>query len=181
MSETKNTLSLLLFFSYLLLLTYCREFQEIKINSKIEVEIHPENDTVFNFTISENELTQGNFLVFSTQPEDYLKPAFIYISSSPKISADKRDFSSQESGKNIIFVNKSYIQNQEGDSKNLYLFLNTLVETNVELEVHLINNINLEEYQGIRPRLSLSDIVETNVISYTYKTTENGKNNKIRF
>ena len=181
MSETKKTLSLLLFFSYLLLLTYCREFQEIKINSKIEVEIYPENDTVFNFTISENELAPGNFLVFSTKPEDYLKPAFIYISSSPEISADKRDFSSQESGKNIIFVNKSYIQNQEGDSKNLYLFLNTLVETKVELEVHLISNINLEEYQGIRPRLSLSDIVETNVISYTYKTTENGKNKKILF
>ena len=96
MSKLRFIFSLLLFFYYSQLLVYCAKIPIIEIGTKLN--ISSKNNTLYDFVISEDQLKQGKFVVFSTKTENYLKPAFIYISITNKTSPspDDRDFSSQE-------------------------------------------------------------------------------------
>ena len=184
MSKLRFIFSLLLFFYYSQLLVYCAKIPIIEIGIGTKVKISSKNNTLYDFVISEDQLKQGKFVVFSTNTEKYLKPAFIYISITNKTSPspDDRDFSSQELGNNIIFVNNSYLQKNEVDSKyHLYVKILLMYETTVEFEVYQLNNIPLENYHGIRTKLILKDIIEPNIISFTYKNTEKKTKKKILF
>ena len=160
----------------------CQEIPEITVGTNLTINLSPNTNYLYNFVINETQLDEGQFIVFSTNPNEYLKPAFIYIALTPDKppSPDNRDYSSQETGKNIIFINKTEIENQEGELKYLYLCINSLEETTVELEVKFLHNISLEDYKGIRPKLKLGDISGSKkIISFTYNTTEYG-NKKIK-
>ena len=181
MSEPKIILLSLLFFSSLISLINSQDIPEIKVGDKISIKVEPNKNILYNFVISNEQLAEGQLFVFSTKPEEYLKPAFIYISLTQEKppSPDNRDFSSQELGQNIIFINKAEIENQEGDKKYLYICINSLEETTVELEVNFIKIISLDLYKGFKPKLKLKDISSNNLISFNYNKTEYNNKKKI--
>ena len=168
---------------YLSKITICQEIPEVSVGTKLTINVAPNKASLYNFAIAENQLEQGKFFVFSTKPVEYLKPAFIYISltSEKPPSPDNRNFSSQEAGKNIIFINKALIADQKGEKKYLYICINSLVDTTVEFEINFINNVSLNDYEGIRPKLKLEDISNLDIISYTYHKAESEKQKKILF
>ena len=179
---SKSKTSLILFF-FIFSFSNSQEIEEITIGYKTKIKVEPNKNILFNFAISQGRLTEGQFFVFSTRPEDNLKPAFIYISlaSEKPPSPDNRDFAAQKIGQNILFINKNETENQEGEKKYLYICINSLEETTVDFEVNFVNNISLDLYQGIRPKLKLTDISNTDLISFTYKKTEYINTKKILF
>ena len=125
------------------------------------------------FESTEEQLSAGNILAFSTTPEeDFLKPGFIYASleESIKSSLDYRNFSSQEMGQNILYINK----NNLNENKNLHILIKSLTETNIRLKVSIINEIPLEENPLIRHKLKISDI-SNDLITFTKKNNINKK------
>ena len=119
MSQRKIIFLLLFYTFYSAFLANCQEPQEISVGTKIQITVEPNKNMLYNFVIPLDQLADGNFFVFSTKPEDYLKPAFMYISltSEKPPSPDNRDYSAQEIGKNVIIINKSEIEKQEGTKK----------------------------------------------------------------
>ena len=127
----------------------------------------------FYFESTEEQLSAGNILAFSTTPdEDFLKPGFIYASleESIKSSLDYRNFSSQEMGQNILYINK----NNLNENKNLHILIKSLTETNIRLKVSIINEIPFEENPLIRHKLKISDI-SNDLITFTKKNNINKK------
>ena len=148
-------------FIFSILLNFC--FQSgiysqkiINIRTKEKINI---TSTGANFTL-ELQMSDINiddkYIAISTTPKDYLKPAFIYVTldegKSP--SPDYRNFSSQEIGRNILYL-KSYFFYQ--NPKNIYIFIKSLEETEIELEIFKGSVINLAEFpMGFKHKLNLS-------------------------
>ena len=180
--------SVSLFLSVLLFLLFylgpfsqCQEFSEITIGEKVSINVEPKNPLFFKFIVTQNEIDQGQFLAFSTTPLDYLLPVFIYISktSNPKPSPDNREFSSQELGQNIVYINKNEIMEQEGEKKFLYICLKSFETASAEFEVSLLKTISLEKYKGFRHKVKLEDFIDSFLITFSYNKTNDNNKKKI--
>ena len=98
------------------------------------------------------------YLAISTTPDEYHKPAFIYLAyeNSKFVSPDYRNFSSQEIGKNILYIKaKTFLFTEEINSFNIFIY--SLEETKVRLQVFVGEHILLQEYpKGFRHSVNLS-------------------------
>ena len=113
---------------------------------------------------------ETHYLAISTTPEEYLKPAFIYVSYENETfaSLNYRNFSSQELGRNILYININ--DNMYNDVSNLNVYIYSLEETKVRLQVYLGENIFLQDFPPeFRHKINLSI------------TTNDYNNNKTHF
>ena len=112
--------------------------------------------------------------MLSTTPNDYYKPLFIYISTTEIPEERKREYASTQLGINYIFIHKSNLKDG-----NLYIRVSSIENTIAKLKTSLVNEIKLEEYKAIRPKLKLKDISNSNLISFNYNKTEYKNTKKI--
>ena len=154
-------------FSLLFLISFhCSQKIEINIGFNQSVDLTIEG-ALYSLEINANDIQkEDKFIAISTTPSDYLKPAYIYISSDvgQNPSPDFRNFSSQEIGRNIIYLRAcDYYQISEPIVLNI--FIKPLFNTIVQLEVYKGNNINLGDFSvGVKHKLNLymfSDFAET--------------------
>ena len=154
-------------FSLLFLISFhCSQKIEINIGFNQSVDLTIEG-ALYSLEINANDIQkEDKFIAISTTPSDYLKPAYIYISSDvgQNPSPDYRNFSSQEIGRNIIYLRAcDYYQISEPIVLNI--FIKPLFNTIVQLEVYKGNNINLGDFSvGVKHKLNLymfSDFAET--------------------
>ena len=148
---------------------YTEKYEDaIEINTEKTIELQAGKYMSYKLKYNEEDLKNGKILIIFTTPNDYLKPGFIYISTGQTPDFKNREYASTQIGINHIFLDKSIIEN----GNTLYISVSSLEDTTVKLKASLKNEINLEEYKGIRPKLKLTDISNTNLISFTYKKTE---------
>jgi hypothetical protein len=144
---------ILLFFSFHSL--KASEIINIGFNQNIEVK---DLGSLYSLEIKVDEIkTEDKFIAISTTPVDYQKPAYIYIApdGDQDPSPDYRKYSSQEIGRNIVYLRASdYYQISEPIVLNI--FIQPLFDTKVQFEVYKGSNINLGEYStGIKHKLNL--------------------------
>ena len=139
-------MSKLKFFIYLVYLislqasVFCKiEPKKISIGSTEQFELNQENS--FNqYFILEYDINtiNGEYLIISTIPEDYLIPGYIYASfEEQNPSADSNLFSSQILGKNNIYINSYNLTK----FTHLYINIHSLKKCNITLESSLNKNI----------------------------------------
>ena len=111
----------------------------------------------FTLEIKKNELdSEDKYIAISTTPKDYATPAFIYVTlDEGKFPfPDYRNYSSQEIGRNIIYLKSSDFYQKEA---RINIFIQSLTETEVELEIFKGSAINLSEFPaGFKHKLKLS-------------------------
>ena len=154
-------------FSLLFLISFhCSQKIEINIGFNQSVDLTIEG-ALYSLEINANDIQkEDKFIAISTTPSDYLKPAYIYISSDvgQNPSPDYRNFSSQEIGRNIIYL-RAWDYYQISEPIVLNIFIKPLFNTIVQLEVYKGNNINLGDFSvGVKHKLNLymfSDFAET--------------------
>ena len=125
------------------------------------------------------------FIAISTTPQEFHKPAYIYMTFDDDLhpSPDNRKYSSQELGRNILYLKGSDYAGLSSNKK-LNLFIKSLEETNIKFEVYKGSEINLEDYQlGMRHKIKLSlvsDSEESNITHFKFNKTFS-KERKILF
>ena len=125
------------------------------------------------------------FIAISTTPQEFHKPAYIYMTFDDDLhpSPDNRKYSSQELGRNILYLKGSDYAGLSSNKK-LNLFIKSLEETNIKFEVYKGREINLEDYQlGMRHKIKLSlvsDSEESNITHFKFNKTFS-KERKILF
>ena len=131
---------------------YCQDPIKIGYNEKISITTEGKKYTL---NIDANEIdSQNKVLAISTEPEDYLKPAFIYASDGEtNPSPDNRTFSSQETGRNIIYLKASDYK----DGGKISFFIKPFANTAINLSVFVDTAIHLDKYpQGFRHKYNLT-------------------------
>ena len=103
----------LLFLLFSIQLIHSQEIETLNIDDDINIEVTKEGRS-FNLIVNATKITtKTNFLAISTTPEEFKKPAFIYVAygnDANFASPDNRVYSSQEIGRNIIYISKEDIK-----------------------------------------------------------------------
>jgi len=150
------SLLLLLFFPASI---YSLEEEILNIDDDIYIDVTKEG-RLFKLMLNQSKTNSStNFLAISTTPEDFMKPAFIYVarenSDSRPASPDYRGYSSQEIGKNIIYIPKKPAT--EYGYEYFSVFISSLEDTKVRLQAYYGSYISLEEFpQGFKHRTEIS-------------------------
>ena len=147
----------------------------LKINTEKIINLQEKKAGRYKFKCKEEEIKEGKILAVSTTPMDYFKPVFIFISEKPSLVLERRNFTSQKLGINSIFFNKSYVEN----NKLLHIDFYSLVNTTATIKISLLNEICLETYKEKKIRLKLQDVMDLNIISFSYNKTKDKKQKKI--
>ena len=147
----------------------------LKINTEKIINLQEKKAGRYKFKCKEEEIKEGKILAISTTPMDYFKPVFIFISEKLSLVLERRNFTSQKLGINSIFFNKSYVEN----NKLLNIDFYSLVNTTATIKISLLNEICLETYKEKKIRLKLQDIMDLNIISFSYNKTRDKKQKKI--
>ena len=104
----------LLFLTILQVNIFCQiEPEIINLGDSKTLSLTKDNsfNAYFYLEYSEQDFVNGNILVISTTPDIYLSPAYIYTSFDQKNpSSSDRQFSSQDLGKNNLFINSSKLK-----------------------------------------------------------------------
>ena len=133
-----------------------QEIETLNIDDDINIEVTKEGRS-FNLIVNATKITtKTNFLAISTTPEEFKKPAFIYVAygnDANFASPDNRVYSSQEIGRNIIYISKEDIKKYS----SFKVFISSLEETKIRLQAYCGNSIAYEDYPlGFRHKLKLS-------------------------
>ena len=132
--STKNILSLLIIYLSFALIQSEIEPDSIPMEHKETITLSEENsfNKYYVINYSEADLENENYLLISTQSTSYSKPGFIYVSFSEKNpSADKRDYLSQNLGKNEIIISTSKLKNKT----KIYINIHSLEKTEITFGV----------------------------------------------
>ena len=135
----------------------CEE-EPIKISIDFSDEFVLSKDNSFNkyfdLEYKEEDFSEEDILVISSNSDNYLTPGYIYASLEEKNpSPDSRQFSSQLLGKNYLYINISKLKK----NKNLYLNIHSLKETKVSFNVSLSKEISISQEEK-KVYFKLSDI-----------------------
>ena len=158
MKNYKLLISLLLLFisqSYIM----CQvDPEKISIGDQKEITLNKDNsfNSFFFLEYTEQDLSSGDILVISSTPDSYLTPGYIYTSfEETNPSADKRQFSSQNLGKNSLFISTSKLK----EKSKLYISIHSLQETKIKFEVNLKKEIYLSPDEK-KVTFKLSDLIQ---------------------
>ena len=164
----------LLFLTILQVNIFCQiEPEEINLGDSKPLSLTKDNsfNAYFYLEYSEKDFVNGNILVISTTPDIYLSPAYIYTSFDQKNpSSSDRQFSSQDLGKNNLFINSSKLKKYT----KLYFNIHSLKESNIKLEVYLKNEIYISPDEK-KVKFKISDLTQI------YFSLKNITTNKILF
>ena len=173
MVNFKLLISLLLLFisqSYIL----CQvEPEKISIGDTKELSLTKENsfNSFFYLEYTEQDLSNGDILVISSTPDSYLTPGYIYTSfEEANPSADKRQFTSQNLGKNNLFISTSKLK----EKSKLYINIHSLQESKIKLELNLKKEIYISPDEK-KVSFKLSDLTQV------YFSPKDITSNKILF
>ncbi len=125
--------------------------QQAKVNCEPNFEVFPseekaislEKPSYYIFKITKDDIQKNEILHIKSTSEEFSSPGFLYASFQDNISEDNRNFSSQNLGKNNLYINLTQIGYYDD---TLYLLVNG---TNFPCKITLI-----AEYIS---KLSLSD------------------------
>ena len=147
---------------------------EINIGYNQSIDVTTEGDP-YTLKIYPGDIQiEDKFIAISTTPDDYLKPAYIYITYDgyDLPQPDYRNISSQEIGRNIVYLRVSdYYQISESITINI--IIKPLFNTKVQLEVYKGSSINLGDYSiGVKHKLNLFMLSDTH---FEFKNFEKEK------
>ena len=134
------------------------EPEKISIGDSKELSLTKDNsfNSFFVLEYTEQDLSNGDILVISSTPDSYLTPGYIYSSfEETKPSADKRQFSSQNLGKNSLFISTSKLKEQS----KLYINIHSLQESKIKLELNLKKEIYISPDEK-KVSFKLSDLTQ---------------------
>ena len=155
--KSKKVFIWLLFLLFFQASIYSQEIETLNIDDDIDIEVTNEGKS-YNLIINRTKIEyETNYLAISTTPDDFKKPAFIYVAYEGEqfASPDNRDYSSQELGINIIYINMNVIRDKS-TLRSLSVFISSLEETKVRLQAYYGSYVSLEDYPlGFRHKYSL--------------------------
>ena len=166
------TFILLLFISQSCILCQV-EPEKISIGDTKELSLTKENsfNSFFYLEYTEQDLSNGNILVISSTPNSYLTPGFIYTSfEEANPSANNRQFSSQNLGKNNLFISTSKLK----EKSKLYINIHSLKESTIKFEISLKKEIYISPNEK-KVSFKLSDLTQV------YFSPKDITSNKILF
>ena len=151
MSNMKIILALLIFLNIQYLTLAQVDPTPIPINHSDEVT----DEKYFVVNYSEDDLKDINYVIISTKVNNINYPGFIYVSLTEKNpSPEKRDYTSQNLGKNEVIMNASSLKGKT----SLYINLHPLKSGQIiQFEVKTAKNIELSISEDKR-RFKISDV-----------------------
>ena len=121
----------------------------------------------YYFEFNQDNINVNNILNIISDSTEFSSPGFLYASFEDDVSEEKRLFSSQNLGKNELYIN---LKKEEYAGKNkLYILVKPRkdISSNIKLRAKLISEIELKE-ENSKAKFKLSHITE---VYYTVPST----------